>query len=84
MVLSPTDELWHGYAFMSFSTFKYAKIRYLDKLLNIKIRQVIFCHIFKILKYAIVLVLTNTSKYAYIRCHRLYAEIRSYLNQTQI
>ena len=62
-----------------FSTLKYAKIRYLDILLNIKICQVVFCHIFGNLKYTIVFVLTNTTKYAYLRCHRLYAEIRSYL-----
>ena len=31
------------------------------------------------LKYAIIFVLTNTSKYACICCHRLYAEMRSYL-----
>ena len=33
-------------------------------------------------KYAIVFVLMNTSKYAYIRCHWLYAEIRFYLNSS--
>ena len=36
------------------------------------------------LEYAIVFVLTSTSKYAYIRYHRIYTEIRSYLLITQL
>ena len=31
------------------------------------------------MKYAIVFVLTNTSKYAYVCYHRIHAELRSYL-----
>ena len=41
----------------------------------------IFCHIKKKLKSADVFVLTNMSKYAYLRCHRLYGEIRSFLDK---
>ena len=33
------------------------------------------------LEYAIVFVLTSTYKYAYVRYHRIYTEIRSYLDQ---
>ena len=35
------------------------------------------------LEYAIVFVLTSTSKCAYVRYHRIYMEIRSYLPRTQ-
>ena len=34
------------------------------------------------MKYAIVFVLTNTSKYAYVCYHSIYAEISSYLLKT--
>ena len=34
----------------------------------------------KNIKYTIVFVLTNTSKYTYVRYHRIYMEICSYLN----
>ena len=36
------------------------------------------------LEYAIVFVLTSMSKYAYVRYHRIYTEIRSYLIRIEL
>ena len=43
-----------------------------------------FVILLKMLEYAIVFILTSMSKYAYKRYHRIYTEIRSYLEDSSL
>ena len=58
---------------------KYVLIQLLFIFSKMKVSSIISRRILENLKYAIVFVLTNTSKYVYERTQHIFTEIRSYL-----